>query len=197
MPWRITAEPTQEPVTVSDAAAFARVSDPQDYAQIAAMITSARKELEFRLNRQLVTATYELYLDAFPGLTGKIRLPHPPLASVSSIKYYDTDSVLQTLSAEEYDVNTIDEPGQVYPAYDCYWPTSRGHPLDVVITFVTGWPLSNGEPTTPEPLREWIRRRVSALFEHRESIVTGTIVSPLPAEFERGLLVDYLLPEAV
>lgn len=68
-------------------------------------IGAARQHLEEQTGRQLITATWETRLDAFPG-HGVIELPHPPLQDVISVVYDDADGVEQTLDATNYHVIT-------------------------------------------------------------------------------------------
>jgi len=74
--------------------------------------------------RQFMPATYDAILDAFPA--DEIRLPVPPLKSITSITYYDSDGTLQTLSSTAYNtVTSTDDPGFVEPAYGETWPSTR------------------------------------------------------------------------
>ena len=51
------------------------------------------------LNRALITQSWTAVMDDFPS---SIVLPLPPGQSVTSVKYYDSDGVLQTVSASNY-----------------------------------------------------------------------------------------------
>jgi len=57
--------------------------------------------------------TWRRVTDHFPSC-GWLCLPLPPLQSVASIKYYDTDGVQQTLDAAVYQVSTAgDQAGRI------------------------------------------------------------------------------------
>jgi hypothetical protein len=85
----VVTEPTAEPVTLDEAKAHLRVEHEYDDLTIAALITAARKYCETVAKRALVTQTLRLTRDTFPGACDGwiLRLPRPPLQSVTSIKY--------------------------------------------------------------------------------------------------------------
>ena len=74
------------------------------------------------LGRALVTQTWELVINTFP--THEIKMPLPPLQSVTSVKYDDGEGVEQTLSTSLYTVDTASEPGWIVPPIGTGWPTS-------------------------------------------------------------------------
>lgn len=62
------------------------------------------------LNRSILTREWKLWL---PCLPTSIELPLGPILSVESIKYFDTDGVLQTLDASTYEVLTGEFIGRI------------------------------------------------------------------------------------
>lgn len=158
--------PTSEPVTLSVAKAHLKVTDANEDALIASLIVTARREAENRTRRQLMTATYDLTLDAFPAT---IELPRPPLQSVTSITYVDADGATQTLAAEKYTVvNDSDGvPARIVPAVDEVWPATKAVPAAVVVRYVAGWA---GADDVPEPIKQWMLLRIGGLYEQREDV---------------------------
>jgi uncharacterized phiE125 gp8 family phage protein len=150
-----------------------------------ALLEAARGEIDGGrgwLGRALITQTWDLVLDEFPAVTrnnpyAAIKVPLPPLQSVTSVTYLDDNGVSQTLSASLYDVDIKSEPGQVRPAYGESWPTTRDTPQAVTVRFVAGY---GAAAAVPALIKLWLRIRLSTLYEHREQFVTGTIVSSLP-----------------
>src|SRR4051812_21902860 len=110
---RQTVAPVAEPVLLAEAKQHLRVDGAYDDALINRLIGSAREYAERETRRQLLTSTYKLTLDYFPGrcwtLTNEalprekaweygryfhdraILLPRPPLQSVTSIVYTDAN----------------------------------------------------------------------------------------------------------
>ena len=176
----ITA-PASEPVTASEAKAHVRVDHTTEDTLITALITAARQGVEASTERQLISATWELWLDAFPE-SGEIWLPKPPLVSVTSVKYYDSDGVLQTLATSYYDVDAPAGPhaprGRVRLAYDQSWPTTRSIANAVQVRYVAGWANA---AAVPQELKQALLLRLGELYARREAGVAGTIFTETPA----------------
>lgn len=140
-------------------------ADSHHDSQVSSLVLAATKVVEDRTGRALVSQTWEMTLDRFP-LTGprRIVLPRPPLSSVSSITYVDSDGASQTLSSSNYRVSTHREPGTVEESYDTTWPTTRDIQEAVKVTFVAGY--ANLE-SVPEALKQAILLIVGHWFGNR------------------------------
>lgn len=148
-------------------------------------IASARAAAETELHRHLVTQTLDLYLDYFPGADPRwwdarqrkwfygddyeIRLP--PLQSVTSITYVDTDGATQTLAASQYLVDAKSQPARIRPAYGLSWPSAREQANAVIVRFVAGY---GAAAAVPACIKNWMLVRVKTLWENRDQIVVGT-----------------------
>jgi uncharacterized phiE125 gp8 family phage protein len=109
--------------------------------------------------------TWELTLDAFPDAFELTRLP---VASVTSLKYYDDAGVLTTLDPASYVLDNADDYGFAYvvPAYDTEWPTARDQINAVALRFTAGYANA---AAVPEPIKAWIKLTLSAMYENREA----------------------------
>lgn len=172
MALKIIIEPTSEPITVAEAANQLRIDSDDDYARIASLITSARRSAEHATGRALMPQTLELALDCFHGV---IRLPRPPLASVTSIKYVDEAGVLQTLT--DYQLDDYSEPACLTPAYGETWPATRVQPNAVLIRYVAGYANA---AAVPQEIKDWMLLHIGTLYEHRETVIAGAPFSELP-----------------
>lgn len=169
----------------------------KDDGLISNLIIAARQDAEKITWRALVTQTWKLVADRFPrpgngytaaiwygpqwgnmpgpitmapldGKTGyEIFLPKPPLQSVTSIKYIDTDGAQQTLDPSLYIVDTASEPGRLTPAYGQTWPTIREQANAVEIVFVCGYGLA---AAVPAGIKRWMQIRVDTLYNNREEV---------------------------
>ena len=177
-----------EPIDVSEAKASPslRVATATDDTDIGVLIATARDMAETITRRAFVTQTWEYVLDGFP--TGGIVLPMPPLQSVTSIKYIDTDGTQQTLDALLYAVDTDSEPGLVVPAYGESWPSTRYEVNAVRVRFVAGY---GDASDVPEALKTWAKIRVGTLYAQREALVVGQTVMAVPRDFVDALLDSY------
>jgi len=133
-----TSPPSYEPITLEEAKRHLRVTHNDDDTLIGALIAAARDKAQTIQDRQLVTATWVLKMDAFPS-GDEIRVPLPPLQSVTSITYTDTDGVSQTMSSGDYDVDTASEPGRIALSYGASWPSTRTEIDAVTVTYVAGY----------------------------------------------------------
>lgn len=113
------------------------------------------------LNRALCTQTWQLTLNYFPCRA--IKLPLPPLQSVTSVIYDNADGTAATIDPADYRVITDTDPGRVIAPSG--WPATQAQDGAVRITFVAGY----GAPEdVPEIIRNYIRARVAQLYNFRE-----------------------------
>ncbi len=147
--------------------------------------------------RAFLTQTWQLTIDAFPDTLGLVRryatqqfppnsyslesflirglsdiggpiyLPRPPLQSVASLKYIDTNGVLQTLDPALYVVDTNGEPGRIVPAYNTFWPSTRPIANAVQINFIAGYGAAPA--SVPRRMMTAMKFLVAHWYEHREA----------------------------
>lgn len=178
MTWSIVDEPAEEPITDAQFRAQCRILHDQEVDLIAAYITAARKYAEKWTGRQIITAGLKLQLDAFP--IWEIRLPRPPLASVTSISYVDTNGDTQVIDEADYLVSTADEPGLVTPSYGGYWPSVRNQLNSVTILYQAGY---GAAADVPKDLVQAIRLLAAHWYRNREA-ATDAPQTPLPLAVE-------------
>lgn len=143
---KIATAPASEPVTVAEAKARLRITISDEDADLAILLAGARELCEAGCQRAFITQTWDLYLDDFPRkCEGEIRVPRPPLQSVTHVKYYDTAKVLQTVDSADYFVSLVSEPGRIVPALG-YWPATYDRPDAVQIRFVAGYGAASAVP---------------------------------------------------
>lgn len=129
------------------------------------------------LGRALVTQTWALTLAAFPA--GRVlKLPLPPLRSVTSIVYRDGDDASQTFAAANYYVDTAATPGLVQLTPSASWPQTYDRPDAVTVTFDAGYGAAKTD--VPELIRWYIQVQAAAMFRDREPTVIGASVAMLP-----------------
>ncbi len=178
-----------EIMTLAEAKIHLRVIHTDEDAYITALIKGARQWIEKTCNRTFVPVNVTMYLDNFP--TGDntrkegpkkyaIEVPFPPLASVTTLSYVDTNGVTQTLTVNT-DFKTynksLDEPGLIVPAYNAVWPITRDIPDAVTIVMICGYASSS---VIPAAVKQACYEIVANHFENREEIVVGTIATKLP-----------------
>ncbi len=177
--WLVTA-PTVEPVDLAEAKLAVNYEDDQTDkdSTIASLIVAAREWAEGFTGRAFCTQTWELKLDGFLSC---IELNKPPVQSVTSITYVDTNGASQTLSPSLYTTDLPTGPaalpGRIVPAYQQSWPSTRDVPNAVTVRFVCGY---GGPESVPERLKLAIKMQVGTRLAQTEGVIVGTIASLAP-----------------
>lgn len=149
--------PTVEPLDLALVKLQRRFSAATLDSLFAIWIAAARQHYEEQTGSQLITATREYWLDAFPW-DRQIELPRPPLQSVESIEFLASDGTYQEFLDETssptitpYEVIAPEgDPARrgsivLLPGYS--WPVVTCQPRAVKIRFVCGF----GDTATEVP----------------------------------------------
>lgn len=158
-----------------------------DDALLASVISAAREEAELVTRTTLLTATWRLTLDEFPGACPSdrpqtwaerygIELLYPPIQSIDSVSYYDADDDLVVMSASDYVLDTASRPGRLLPAVGTTWPATSLRAGAVIVEYVAGRTTVAELPKTLIPL---IKTVAAHLYRHRDED------APYPRMIER------------
>lgn len=164
---KLYAAPTAEAVGLDELKdnPAVRITVAADDTWVDQLIIAARKRYEELTQRILMSSTWDLYLDGFPG-DNKIELP-APLISVTSITYYDTANALQTWAATNYVVDAVSEPvARVALAYGVSWPLTYARPNAVIVRFVAGYTAE----TIPADLKYWLCVWIGAVYDGNSAL---------------------------
>lgn len=148
------------------AKSFIKVIDDEEDADIQSFIDSAITEAQDITNRQFASATYELYLSEFKR---EIKLPKNPIQEIISIEYLDSSDDYINLDPSSYFLCEDLEIGIIVFKVI---PGVKSGRNSIKITFKSGY-----KSDFPADLRQWLKVRVSTLFEYREELTTGVSVS--------------------
>lgn len=166
----ISSEPAAALVSTADMKAHLRVDFSDDDDLIDSLVTVATKIAEAITGRAFISQTWKLYADDF-GSSDTIKIPKPPLQSITSIEYYDTAGSLQTWSSSEYEVDTISERGRVKVADGYSFPSLDNRINATIITFVAGY--GDASTDVPTPIIEAVKQIVNHLYENRSPVATS------------------------
>lgn len=131
---------------------------------ITRMLRAARDYFEGATNRSLTEITYKTYANTFTFRCFELR--KKPIMEISSVEYYDTDEVLQTIAPADYFLRPMNgydllvfKDAFIAPALstDCGWP--------IIITFKSGY--GNVEDVIPEGIEDGLLAHVAKMFENR------------------------------
>ncbi len=187
MKLQLVSAPASEPITVSDLKTHLRIDAATEDSYLPALIAAARETVEQRAWRALFTQTWDLTLDRWPS-GRSIKLPKPPLQSVTYVKYTDEDGVQSTLSSDAYVVDTAGEPGRIVLKIDQSWPSATLQVTSaIVVRFVCGW-ASTG--SIPPALVHAVRLLAGHYYENREATMFAAGVSAIVMPFGVDALVQ-------
>lgn len=163
---QVVTPPVSEPIDLATAKLQTRVDGTTDDALLNAYITAAREKCEEIARRAFATQTLRLTLDAWPN-ERIIRLPRPPLQSVSAVAYTDNAGITHTLSSSQYVVDTDSEPGRIALKSGASWPGDTLREIGgIKITYLAGYATGN---LLPKIYTAAMLLLIAHLYENREA----------------------------
>jgi uncharacterized phiE125 gp8 family phage protein len=189
----LTVAPTVEPLNVQEVKDNLRLTDSTDDSRLGGLITSARLWCEGYTNRSFIKQTRTQYMDEFwqpcnysssDKLRSSIELLQGPLLSVSgttviSVKYYDENDALQTVSTSDYWIDDKRPIPRIYVKES--WPTTKVRPNAVEIAYWAGYGTSGAD--VPQYFKDAMHMYIAHCYENRVPEITGVSISA----FELGI----------
>ena len=162
--YKVTTEPTTEPVTLTEAKIHLRVTQTNEDSLITSLIQVARQWCEAYEGRKYITQTLTVKYD---NLDGVMVLPFGPAQSITSLKYIDESEAEQTVSSDDYSLDTYGDPPSLYADYGVSFPVPLAVRNSAEIIYVAGYGAASA---VPERVKCAIKLVLSHLFEHREHL---------------------------
>lgn len=170
MQLQIQTPATVQPLTLSDAKTHLGVTDQEHDVLIDSLIAAASEYTAKRTGRTWAVTTYNLILPCWQRPF--VELPRPPLQSIASIQYYDTDDASQTYTTHQLWAS-LDSPGRIYPAAGEDWPAENQERIDAItIQYVAGYGLT--EASFPGELKQAIRLLIRHWYDNPSAVASGT-----------------------
>ena len=193
--------PAIEPVSLAEARDWLRVESTAEDDLIGALVTSARLIVESATRRMLITQSWRLSIDRWPGVAITqdgwiprpeiLAIPFAPFQRLSAINIIDANGVASAVDPASYCVNGGPERARVVFAGEPPRPARAfgGIEVDIVLGY------GDSSATVPEPLRLAIRMLTARWYENRGDVETDAAADRLPgpvgaliAPFRRGRL---------
>lgn len=155
-----------EPCTTAEVKAQLRITHSTDDTLIASLIQAARNTVEVMSGRFLVSTTVALYYDAFPlddgDDDGIIYFPAGDVSAFTSLKYYDSDGTLQTLSSSKYQTDLVSNPCRIALVHGESWPEIHDQMNAVVLNYTCA-------ATVTPAMKQAVIMLACDLYEHPEA----------------------------
>lgn len=178
---KIITPPASGPVALSDALLHCRIDGTTENSIVTADIAAAREYCEAFQNRAYLPQTIEASYDSWPKFP--VSLPRPPLATVVSIKYFDTANTEYTLAPADYFVDTGSEPGRVALTYGFSLPATTLRDIAAVKIRYTA-----GAATVSQRVKKAMLLLIGYWYENREAANSGRFVAAEVAFSVKSLL---------
>ena len=144
--YKVTVEPTTEPITLDQFKDALRVTGCDFDEQLTELLKVCRKQVELDSMRKLITQTVVMYMDEFPN-DEEIEIRLAPIQSISHVKYYDDNGTQQTFDSANYWTNLIETPPELCLKSGLWWPlTQLERPNAVEVTMVCGYGAAAAVP---------------------------------------------------
>lgn len=149
------------PVSLTEVKAHLYIDGSDSDTRLTALIQAATIRCEEFCERAFAPQTRELVMSGFPCWT--IDLPYPPVTSITSVKYRDSDDAEQTLSTNDYR-SLLPTEARAFLEPVEHWPDTYCRSDAVKVRFVTG--------ACPTPVKHAILLQVGSWNLHREDETT-------------------------
>jgi uncharacterized phiE125 gp8 family phage protein len=161
---------TEEVVSVLEVKKHLKIDYSDEDGLILDYIQAATEYGETYQRRTFTTKTLACSFTGWP--CGRIELKRGPIQSISSVKYYDVDGVLQTVASSNYWLDYLNQACVINPTFNL--PAAQNYrPGSVVVQYVAGY--GTDPKLVPASTRQAIRFLAAHWFANRTPIQPGTM----------------------
>lgn len=174
-----TEPPSAQPVTSSDAKAFARIETSDEDDLVATLIAVATEHIEAATGLALLTQKWRLTLDAWPR-GGIVEIACSPVQTVDEVQVYDAGGrpSLVDLSSSVLDAKA--RPARLYLGT----PSAPGRMLNgIEIDFTAGF--GDTAADVPDALKQAILLHVARMYEFRGAVSAENQPAAIPPGYDR------------
>lgn len=184
--YTLVTPPASEPVSLDEAKLHARIDTTEEDAAVTAMIVSAREMVERATGRCLVTQTWTLTLDRWPGNRDEwwdgvregpitildsawVELRKTPIGAITSVVTKDEADVATTWDSANYYLERQPNGfGRLVRKRGQVWPIVVSRTAGAIqITFTAGYGANASD--VPAALRQAIKLLVAHWYQNREA----------------------------
>jgi len=185
MKYKLITDVANEPLSLDDIKDVLNIDDEcTEFDDLLfSYISGARHLVESQTNFKLGVATIDCVYEKFKS---ELWMDIGNIATVDYVKYYDSDNVLTTLAATEYEADLISFPARLRSVYNVSFPSTytRYDAVTIRVTTSEDYPL---------PLLTAMKMIIGHWYENRQDVITGTIAVVIP-QTSRYIMDIYRLP---
>tara|TARA_R100001594_G_scaffold94682_2_gene128926 strand:+ start:1837 stop:2409 length:573 start_codon:yes stop_codon:yes gene_type:complete len=170
----VTSHHDTQIVSTADLKTHLRITFSDDDTYIAGLEKAAVHRIEEFTNTYLLETTLRQYGNRFSDLN---ILYKSPMKADSTTIDYRSSSAWVTLAAADYEVIHQIKPPRIYPAQDSTLPTTDDVFTAWRCSYTVGYAAASD---IPDPIIQAIKIVVADMYENRQSVIVGKIVSEIP-----------------
>lgn len=156
-------------VTLTEVKAHLKLDTSADDTLITSLIASATDLAEKYTKLDFITKTYKTYLREFKDY---IEIRKAPSVVISSVKYYDINGALQTLSNTTYALAVSSSFPILYATTNNSFPSvSSVIPQPIIIEYTCGYGATAAY--TPDAVKQALLIIIAYMYEDRGDTLTG------------------------
>lgn len=143
-PVKLITPSTLEAVTLQDAKAHLKVTGNDEDILIRKYLNAAVNRVENYRQSSIMSSEWELYMRSWQS---NVNLQKHPVSAINSVKYYDDDNVLQTVSASDYRLQDFRVPCRLeFDSTNFDSPSTHDREYPIIINFQAGYLAASGVP---------------------------------------------------
>jgi len=167
MTYVVSTPPASEPVLASAfRSSDLNILDSTTETYLDGLVAVVRDWIERAFAMAIVTQTITEEVDELCDWNSILPLTVYPVASISSIKYYDTDNNQQTLADSNYQLVKGKTWAEIHYVQDADIPSVYDRPDAVEIIYIAG----NSTANVPPAILQQIKTCVSRIYYDKEDI---------------------------
>ena len=162
-------------ITTAEAKTHLKVDTTADDTLIGNLIAAAVQSAQIYTNRFFLTTQIIQYGDKWEDIKVLFK---SKVINVVSVKYYDSDNSLQTLSTDVWLADTKHQPARIGLKPNKDFPALADRINAVEVTYKVGY--GDTAADVPQGIKQAVLLTIGNWYQNREEVVVGRIATELP-----------------
>ena len=162
-------------ITTAEAKEHLKVDTTADDTLIGNLIAAAVQSAQIYTNRFFLTTQIIQYGDKWEDIKVLFK---SKVINVVSVKYYDSDNSLQTLSTDVWLADTKHQPARIGLKPNKDFPALADRINAVEVTYKVGY--GDTAADVPQGIKQAVLLTIGNWYQNRASVITGKTATELP-----------------